>query len=350
MIGVLTLSFDPVVVISDTTSVRLETIALALVLFVGLVLAAWLGRRVGEPALRVDDLIFMVVGSVPGAIVGGRVGYVLDHLAYYQTNPNAIVDPAQGGLTLTLALPFGLLTGAVIGRLLGSPIGRWMHALALPLLFVLAGGKLAGILGGTGQGAPSDLQWATSYAGPGPWGSLAADVPSHPSQVYEAIAIGVAIVALWLVSHVRLISRRDGAAMWAAIALWCVARFVVGFSWRDPAILGALRVEQMLALAVSLVAVAGLAERARAHRRVDVSAQTTPPVDAAPAVDAARVDAPVPARVDAPLPAMIEAPAATVLEAPATLDADAAARAEAEALAEAETPAEGATDPGAAPA
>ena len=344
MIGVLTLSFDPVVVISETASVRLETIALALVLFVGLVLAVWLGRRVGEHALRIDDLIFMVVGSVPGAIVGGRIGYVLDHLAYYQANPNAIVDPAQGGLTLTLALPFGLLTGAVIGRLLGSPIGRWMHALALPLLFVLAGGKLAGILGGSGQGAPSDLQWATSYAGPGPWGSLAADVPSHPSQVYEAIAIGVAIVALWLVSHVRLISRRDGAAMWAAIALWCVARFVVGFSWRDPATVGALRVEQVLALAVSLIAVAGLAERARAHRRVHAPTPAVSPATSAP------VEAPVAAPAEDPVAPRLEAPAAAMFDAPATLDADAAGRAEAEALAEAETTNEGATDPGAAPA
>ncbi|HET7182189.1 MAG TPA: prolipoprotein diacylglyceryl transferase family protein [Candidatus Limnocylindrales bacterium] len=318
MLGVLTLSFDPVVVISDTASVRLETIALALVLFVGLVLAVWLGKRIAGPALRIDDLIFMVVGAVPGAIVGGRLGYVLDHLAYYQANPNAITDPAQGGFTLTLAMPLGLLTGAVIGRLLGSPIGRWMHALALPLLFVLAGGKLAGILGGTGQGSPSDLSWATSYTGPGPWGSLAADVPSHPSQAYEAIAIGVAIVALWLVSYLPLIRRGDGGAMWAALGLWCVARFVVGFSWRDPATVGVLRTEQLLALAVGLVAVAGLAERARAHRRLGAQ------------------------HVSMLEPAMLEP--ATVE--PGVLDADEAARAEAEAAIDLESNA--ATEPAAA--
>ena len=99
MLAVLTLSFDPVVVLSDTASVRLETIALALVLFVGLVLAALLGRRVAGPALRTDDLIFMVVGSVPGAIVGGRLGYVLDHLDYYRANPGLITDFSAGSLT-----------------------------------------------------------------------------------------------------------------------------------------------------------------------------------------------------------------------------------------------------------
>ncbi|HEX2626878.1 MAG TPA: prolipoprotein diacylglyceryl transferase family protein [Candidatus Limnocylindrales bacterium] len=291
MIGVLTLSFDPVVVISDTASVRLETIALALVLFVGLVLAVWLGKRAAGPALRIDDLIFMVVGAVPGAVVGGRLGYVLDHLAYYQANPSAITDPAQGGFTLTLALPLGLLTGAVIGRLLGSPIGRWMHALALPLLFVLAGGKLAGILGGTGQGAPSDLQWATSYAGPGPWGSLAADVPSHPSQAYEAVAIAVAVVALWLVSQAPLIRRGDGAAMWAALGVWGIARFIVGFTWRDPATIGALRTEQLLAVVIGLIAVAGLSERARAHRRAARATPATVEPTTLDAEEAARAEA-----------------------------------------------------------
>lgn len=301
----ITLSFDPVVVLSDTASVRLETIALALVLFAGLVAAVWIGHRSGGVPLRIDDLIFMLVGSVPGAIVGGRLGYVLDHLSYYQANPAAITDPTQGGFTLSLALPLGLLSGAVIGRLLGAPIGRWMQALALPLLFVLAGGKLADVLGGTGQGQPSDLSWATSYAGPGPWGSLAADVPSHPSQVYEAIAIALAVVALWLVSHLLLLRRGDGSAMWAALGLWGIARFAVGFSWRDPATVGVLRMEQVLALGVALLASVILVVRARAQRR----------------------------------------PANAIAE-PATLDADAAARAEAEALAEAEA----APDPDAATA
>lgn len=281
MLAVLALSFDPVVALGDTASVRVETIALALVLFAGLLAAVRMGKVGPEPHLRIDDLIFMVVGAVPGAIVGGRLGYVLDHWAYYQANPGLIADPAQGGFTLTLAVPLGMLSGAVIGRLLGASIGRWMHALALPLLFVLGAGKLVGVLGGSGQGAPSDLSWATSYAGAGPWGSLAANVPSHPSQVYEALAVVLVVLALWLLSRTPLIARGDGAAMWAAIGLWCVARFVVGFSWRDPQAVGGLRVEQLLAIAVGLLAVAGLAERARAHRR----AGALPTAAAPPTVD-----------------------------------------------------------------
>jgi prolipoprotein diacylglyceryltransferase len=284
--AVLTVTFDPVLRLSDTSSVRIETIALAIVLFLGLVLAARIGSLtptigpyVPAPGLRVDDLVFIVVGAVPGAIFGGRLGYALDHLDYYRANPAAVLDPAQGSLTLTLAVPFGILTGGVIARLLGAPVGRWMHALALPLLFMLATGKLVGVLGATGQGTPSDLLWATAYGGPGPWGSLGAHVSAHPSQVYEAILVGLAIAGLWFAWRLEVVARRDGAAVFVALGLWAVARFVVAFTWRDPAVVGPLRMEQLLAIGVLLVALIGLLERARAplhapaESRADIGAR-----------------------------------------------------------------------------
>ncbi|MEO5704631.1 MAG: prolipoprotein diacylglyceryl transferase family protein [Candidatus Limnocylindrales bacterium] len=278
MLGVITVSFDPVLRLTDTASVRIETIGLAAVLLIALALAARSAARSPVAGLRLDDLAFMVVGAVPGAIIGGRLGYVLDHLDFYRANPEAMLDPAQGALSLTLAVPFGLLTGSIVGRLLRAPITGWMHTITLPLLFALAAGKLIGVLGGSGQGLPSDGQWATAYAGPGPWGSLAPDLPSHPSQVYEAILVTVAIVALWLASRTKVIARRDGGAMFAALGLWAIARFFVASTWRDPALIGPLQMDQILSLGVLLVAVLGLVERSRAPLRTP----TQRPVDSDP--------------------------------------------------------------------
>jgi phosphatidylglycerol:prolipoprotein diacylglycerol transferase len=276
-LAVIDLAFDPVLRLSDTASVRYETIGLAVVLFLGLLIAARIGSQtptvgpyVPAPGLRIDDLVFCVVGAVPGAIVGGRLGAVLDHVDYYRANPAAIIDPAQGGLTLTLAVPFGILTGGVIARLLGAPVARWLHAAALPLLFVLAAGKLMGVLGATGQGTPADLAWATAYTGPGPWGSLGADLASHPAQVYEAVLVTLAIVVLIAASRLEVVARLDGAAMFVALGLWAVARFLVGFTWRDPAVLGPLRAEQLLSLVVLAIGVVGFVERWRAPLRSSV--------------------------------------------------------------------------------
>lgn len=269
-LAVITITFDPVLRLSDTASVRYETIALGIVLLFGLLAAARLARRTsaGDPdapaaRLRIDDLVFISVGAVPGAVIGGRLGYVLDHLAFYQANPGAVIDPAQGGLTLTLAVPLGVLTGALIARLLGAPLGRWLQVAALPLLFVLGAGKLVGVLGATGQGALTDSSWATAYVGPGPWGSLAADLPAHPSQVYEAVAVAIAVLVLLPLSRRPALRGDNGALLFAAVALWSIARLVVGFTWRDEAVIGPLGVEQSLALGVLVVAVAGIAWRTR---------------------------------------------------------------------------------------
>ena len=279
-LAVITIALDPVLRLSDTSSVRYETIALAIVILLGLATAAWIGSRTpgpGEddegPGLRIDDLVFICVGAVPGAIVGGRLGYVLDHLDFYSANSSAILDPAQGGLSLSLAVPLGILTGGMIARLLGAPVGRWLHVTALPLLFVLAGGKLVGVLGATGQGAASDLAWATSYAGPGPWGSLAAELPAHPSQVYESAAIAIAIWVLFLATRVGRLSRRNGTAMFLGLGLWAVARVVVGFTWRDDPVIGPLGMEQGLAIVVLVVAGIALAQRLRVGAEAPATAR-----------------------------------------------------------------------------
>jgi len=272
--AVITLSFDPVLRLSDTLSVRVETVALAVVLFLALLLAMRIGSvtpspgpYLPPPGLSPGDLVVMSVAAIPAIVVGGRFGYVLDHLDFYRANPDAVLDPTQGALTLTLAVPLGLLSGGLIGRLIDAPVGRWMHAIALPLLFLLGAGKLIGVLGATGQGLPSDLPWATAYEGPGPWSSLAPGLPSHPAQVYEAIGVGLALVLVSLASRLDPIERRQGAALFVALALWAIVRIVVGGWWRDPAVLGPLRTEQLLALVVLIVAVIGLIERIVATRR-----------------------------------------------------------------------------------
>ena len=269
--AVITFAFDPVLRLGSGASVRIETLALAAVLFAGLVLAARIGQLtpavgpyVPAPGLRPDDLIFIAVGIVPGALLGGRIGYVIAHLDFYRANPSAILDPGQGAWELTFAVPFALATGSLIARLVGAPVARWMHALAFPMLFVLGLGKLVGVLGANGQGASTGLPWATAFSGPGPWESLGANVPAHPAQVYEAALVFVAIVVLVFLSRFEVIARRDGGALFAAIGLWAIVRFVVGFTWRDQTVLGPLRAEQLLALALLVIAVAGLVERRRA--------------------------------------------------------------------------------------
>jgi phosphatidylglycerol:prolipoprotein diacylglycerol transferase len=269
--AVIVFDFDPNLRIAGA-ALSLQTLAIALSVLGATLVAAGLAvaerRRAalkGSPfgvgamsELRLDDLLFMILGAVPGAVVGGRLGSVLVHADYYRVNPNAMFDPGFGGLSLGLAVVGGLLSAIYVGRLLGAPIGAWAHVATLPLLLGLAAGKVALALGGTGQGLPSDDTWATAYLGPGPWGSLGPEVPSHPAQLYEAATTAAALILVGAAMAIGLVKRGSGSALLAGLALWALGRFAVASVWRDAAVAGPLRADQLISLVIVLVAVVGL--------------------------------------------------------------------------------------------
>lgn len=298
-VAVIQFSFSPIVQVGPW-SVRLETIAIAAVLLVMLLLAARiaritplvLGREAGarlgpdgEPNhLRADDLLFIAVAAIPGAVAGGRLGYVLLHGDYYTANPNAVIDVSQGGFELALAVVGGTLSAVIVAALLGAPVGRWLHASIVPLLLGLGAGKAAMVLGGSGQGIPFDGTLATAYLGPGPWGSLAPAVPSHPSQAYEAFATTLVLLLLLTVLTLGRFERRAGGAFLLGVALWAVGRAIVASTWRDPAEVGPLNMGQVIALAVAggmlvllLVQVVALSRRPS-----EPAEPEPPPADAEP--------------------------------------------------------------------
>jgi len=286
--AVIAFDFDPLLRLGDG-AVRWETVGVAAAIFAALVLAGLAVRSLG---LRLDDLLFVVLGIVPGAVVGGRLGYVFLHPAWFGLDPARILDPGIGSLELTIGVVGGALTGTVVAVLLDGQPGRWLHAGTLPTLVALAGGKLAMVLGGSGQGAPWDGDLATAYLGPGPWGSLAPAIPSHPSQVYEALATVAILIIVMALMTLPAVRRPDGRAFFLAMALWALGRAVVAGTWRDPVASGPFRLEQVLDLAVAAAAVAivvlivvrALRRRGPASTGIDDDRRATGPDPASDAI------------------------------------------------------------------
>jgi prolipoprotein diacylglyceryltransferase len=328
VLDVIRLDFEPTVAPFGLT-VRLETLALAGVIFVVLLLAA-LGagrlraRAVRDPEhwpadsarLRRDDLILIAFGAVPGAIVGARADYGLIHYDYFGSDLSRLTDPGQGGLALTLAVVLGTVTALAVAGLLAAPLSRWLHVVSVPLLVGLGLGKLIMVLGADGQGQYSSSSWATAFGGPGPWQSANAGVAAIPSQVIEGVLVLAAAVLVVVVPPVlRLRLRGAGIAIrpglaprreWgplfgyrrflSVICLWAAARFAAGFTWRDATVEGPLRAEQLIVGVtflgfLALAVVAWLLDWRRGRARARAAA--APAASEAPAAQAPEAD-PVP--------------------------------------------------------
>jgi len=240
-IALISFDFDPLLRLGGDLVVRWQTVALAAVLAVVLVLVGVLGRA---RRLRADDLLSITIGAVPGAVVAGRLGYLILHPEAFAAGPATFIDPSVGGLELAAGVIGGVVTAAYVALLLGTSVGAWAHLVAIPLLVAIGAGKLAMVLGGSGQGLPSDLTWATAYLGSGPWGSLVPDLPSHPSQVYE----GVATLVGWLGAF----QSRDGRLLLVAVGGWALVRAAATTTWRDPVMAGPLPAGGWLALVIGL--------------------------------------------------------------------------------------------------
>jgi prolipoprotein diacylglyceryltransferase len=133
----------------------------------------------------------------------------------------------------------------------------------VPVLVGIVLGKLAMAIGGRGQGTPTDGAWATAYVGAGPWASLGPSIPSHPSQVYEAIGTFVVLLAVivWRFARRGKLTP-DGTTFLLAIAGWAAVRAVVASTWRDASLVGPLNAEQLICLATA-VGCAALASQPR---------------------------------------------------------------------------------------
>ncbi len=264
MLGVIELSFDPLVQLA-TLTLRWQTIGVSAALLLALTVAA---RHAARPPLRVPDLLLILVAIVPGAILVGRAVHAITYLEFYVAHPLALFDLSVGSLSLLGALVGGSIGAAYVARSVGNDVVRWADVAAAPLLIAIGLGKLAQLLGGSGQGLPFDGPWAVAFTGAGPWVSADPTLPAHPAQVYEGLWLLIGLPLLFLVGRRRALG--NGSMFAFAVCWFLVGRLLVGFVWRDAPVIGPFNVEQAIAVALLLgIAVAALRGASPAGRRAD---------------------------------------------------------------------------------
>ena len=187
---------DPVAVSIGPVAIRWYGIAY----IVGIGLGWWLGRRRaardpwrGWTPRHVDDVVFYLA---LGAVLGGRIGYVLFYdFPRFVSDPLVVLRIWEGGMSFH---------GGLLGVIAAAAWFARRHGLGLFVVsdfFVplippgLGFGRVANFVNGELWGRPSDLPWAMVFPGAGP-------EARHPSQLYEAALEGLVLFAvLWWYSR-----------------------------------------------------------------------------------------------------------------------------------------------------
>lgn len=185
-------------------AIRWYALAYIAGILLGWRLARWLAKAPPRliPPDAFDDFI---VWATLGIVLGGRIGFVLFAVIFYdggpyRSDPMAALAIWKGGMAF-----HGGLIGVIIAMVLFS-WKRRLNFLAftdiiscvtpIGLLF----GRIANFINGELYGRATDVPWGMVFPGGGA-------EPRHPSQLYEAVLEGLALlvilVLLWRSAAIR---------------------------------------------------------------------------------------------------------------------------------------------------
>ena len=170
--------------------------------------------------------LYISVYAALGAVIGGRLGYVLFYEpGYYLGALSEIPLLYRGGMSF-----HGGALGLLLAVYLADPRGFTVNGDRLAVLscFILPLGRIANFLNGELWGTPTDLPWGVIFEAAGD------GIPRHPVQLYEAVLEGPVLLMLLLLSRRLLkLSGEAGGAM-ALFGIWYgILRFLAEF-FREP--------------------------------------------------------------------------------------------------------------------
>lgn len=139
---------------------------------------------------KLSDLVFW---EAMGVILGGRLGYVLFYdFSAYLADPAKILRVWEGGMSFHGGLIGVLIATWLFARRNGKPFFALMDFIAPLVPIGLAAGRIGNFINAELWGKATDLPWSMIFP------TDPAQLPRHPSQLYQFALEGVALfIILW---------------------------------------------------------------------------------------------------------------------------------------------------------
>jgi phosphatidylglycerol:prolipoprotein diacylglycerol transferase len=232
------LGLDPVLVNIGPFSLKWYSLAYIAGILIGWWYLLKLLAQPGAPMARrhADDIVFY---ATIGIILGGRLGYVIFYQPELFLEPLKMLKLWEGGMSFHGGVVGTTLAIIYLSRKQGLNWLRVHDYIACCAPFGLFFGRLANFVNGELWGRPTDVPWAIVFNRTG------ADVPRHPSQLYEAGLEGILLGAvLWFLFWRTDARYYPGRLVGTFILGYGLARYFVEFfreadsQYLDHAILG----------------------------------------------------------------------------------------------------------------
>ena len=216
-------------------------------------------RRSGLPAESLDAAIAGIIGGLAGA----KLLWVLERLGEEHVLDLLL---SRGGMSWFGGFTGGVLAGLLVMRRKRLPKIAVLAAATPALAFGHLIGRIGCFLVGDDYGTPSDLPWAVAF----PQGLPPTTVPVHPTQLYEAVGLGI---LGWVLLRWRRHGVNDSIVLGRYLVAAGALRSVIEFIRVNTSVLAGLSVAHVVSFAVIAVGT-GILALARSDVRAASSRRT----------------------------------------------------------------------------
>ncbi len=222
-----------------------EVTSFSVMVAVAALVGLWLFRReLQRSALPLDAADAGIVGVVAG-LLGAKLLWTVEHM---REGPISELLFSRGGLSWYGGLIGGVGAGLAYIVLKGWPIVPTLAAATPALAFGHLIGRIGCFLVGDDYGTPSNLPWAVAF----PEGLPPTTVPVHPTQLYEAIGLGL---LGWLLVRWRRRDVRDTTVLGRYFVGAGMLRFVIEFIRVNERVAFGLTVAHLVSLAAIVLGI-----------------------------------------------------------------------------------------------
>ncbi len=235
----------PILIQIGPLTIRYYGLMYVIAIAVGFILLTKEVRRKGLP-LSTENLLDLLLWTIPIAILGARLYYVAFHWDYYGTHLLDIVKIWEGGLAIHGGVLAGIAVVFCFARAKSVSFLALTDALVPSLILGQAIGRIGNLTNGDAFGIPTKLPWGLRFPAESPAGMAYPGQATHPSMVYEML-LNIAIFSfLWW--WVRKRNFKDGFATAMYFILYAVARSIVSFTRGDSLWLGPIRAAHVISV------------------------------------------------------------------------------------------------------
>ena len=188
----------------------------------------WLLPIIKRNNYNEDEFTTLALLLVITGIIGARLGYVVQNLHYYLSQPVEILALWHGGMSIHGAVIACIPVVIWRAPKVGLPAMKLLDILSPAVVLCLAFGRLGNFFNGELFGKPTDVAWKMFVPAANRPLALSQDQYFHPVFLYEMVLDLLIFIALIFIGKKF---GRNGIVFWSFVLLYSAARFTVEF-WR----------------------------------------------------------------------------------------------------------------------